>query len=217
MRSFVCLTIGMLTLASVASAQTSASAADGDRGYIQVNASSAFGNVTSQSYGGEVGVTIRPNLQVFVEAGFVRNVATSEIGAAAQAIAGGLSQTQANVGFTVKQPVTFGIAGIKVIFPTGGAVRPYVLGGGGLASVKQDVAFTVGGTDVTSSLPSLGVTLGTDLSGTFTKPMVEAGAGAMWTPTARLVLDLQFRYGRIFAEDGGINVSRAGVGIGVRF
>jgi hypothetical protein len=39
----------------------------------------------------------------------------------------------------------------------------------------------------------------------------------MWTPTARLVLDLQFRYGRIFAEDGGINVSRAGVGIGVRF
>jgi hypothetical protein len=44
--------------------------------------------------------------------------------------------------------------------------------------------------------------------------MVDVGAGAMWTPTARLILDLQFRYGRIFAEDGGINVVRAGIGVG---
>ena len=29
-------------------------------------------------------------------------------------------------------------------------------------------------------------------------------------------LDLQFRFGRIFAEDAGINLSRIGIGIGVR-
>ena len=104
----------------------------------------------------------------------------------------------------------------KVVVPTAGTLRPYVLGGGGVASVKQDVAFTVGGTDVTSNLPQLGVTLGSDLSGTFTKPMVVAGGGVMW-PWQRLVVDLQYRYGRIFADDGGINVSRAGVGIGFRF
>jgi hypothetical protein len=33
----------------------------------------------------------------------------------------------------------------------------------------------------------------------------------------RLVLDLHFRFGRIFAEDHGINVSRAGIGFGFRF
>jgi opacity protein-like surface antigen len=218
MRSVVVLTVGVLALASAAGAQTRPGASDTEHGYVEGVIQSAFGNVTSQSFGVELGVTIRPNLQLFVEGGVTRDAATPEIGAAAQLIAGSLSQTQANVAFRVKEPVTFGVAGLKIIVPTSGPVRPYVLGGGGLASVKQDVAFTVGGTDVTSNLASqFGVTLGTDLSGTFTKPMVVAGAGAMWMPAARLVLDLQFRFGRIFAEDGGINVSRAGVGLGVRF
>ena len=216
MRSCVALAVGMLALASPASAQTSASASDADHGYVQGVIQSAFGNVTSQSFGAEVGFTVVPHVQVFVEAGRVRDVATSGIGAAAQSIAGFLSQTQADVAFRVKEPVTFGAAGLKFIVPTAGTLRPYVLGGGGVASVKQDVAFTVGGTDVTSNLPQLGVTLGSDLSGTFTKPMVVAGAGVMW-PWQRLVVDLQYRYGRIFADDGGINVSRAGVGIGFRF
>ena len=218
MRLSLAAMIGMLAFADVAGAQTRAAASDADRGYIEGAIQSAFGNVTSQSYGAELGVTIRPNLQVFVEGGRVRDVATSDIGAAAQTIAGFLSQTQANVTFRVKEPVTFGVVGIKVIVPTGGPVRPYVLGGAGLANVTQDVAFTVGGTDVTSNLSSqFGVTLGTDLSGSFTKPMVAAGGGIMWTPAARLLLDLQFRFGRILAEDSGINVSRAGIGVGVRF
>ena len=216
MRSCVAFAVGMLALASVASAQTSASASDADHGYVEGVIQSAFGNVTSQSFGAEIGFTVMRNVQVFVEAGQVRDVATASIGAAAQIIAGGLSQTQANVGFRVKEPVTFGVAGLKFVVPTAGALRPYVLAGGGVASVKQDVAFTVGGTDVTSNLPQLGVTLGSDLSGTFTTPLVVVGAGAMW-PWQRLVVDLQYRYGRIFADDGGINVSRAGIGIGVRF
>ena len=218
MRSFVALAIGVLTVSSVASAQTPTSAPDTDRGYIEGVIQSAFGNVTSQSYGAELGVTIRPNFQVFVEAGMVRDVATAEIGVAAQTIAGFLAQTQSNVAFRVKEPVTFGVAGLKVIVPTAGKVRPYVLGGAGIASVKQDVSFTVGGSDITSSLATqYGVQLGTDLSGSFSKPMIVVGAGAMWPLWQRLVADLQFRFGRILAEDGGINVSRAGIGIGVRF
>jgi hypothetical protein len=206
----------MLALAGVASAQTSAGTSDADHGYVEGVIQSAFGNVTSQSFGAEVGFTVTRNVQVFVEAGRVRDAATPSIGAAAQIIAAGLSQTQANVGFQVKEPVTFGVAGLKFVVPTAGALRPYVLAGGGIASVKQDVAFTVGGADVTSNLPQLGVTLGTDLSGTFTKPMVVVGAGAMW-PWQRLVVDLQYRFGRIFADDEAINVSRAGIGIGIRF
>jgi opacity protein-like surface antigen len=218
MRSFVALAIGVLAVSSVASAQTPASAPDTDRGYVEGVIQSAFGNVTSQSYGAELGVTIRPNLQVFVEAGMVRDVATPEISVAAQTIAGFLSQTQANVTFRVKEPVTFGVAGLKVIVPTAGKLRPYVLGGVGLASVKQDVSFTVGGSDVTSNLATqYGVQLGTDLSGSFSKPIIVVGAGAMWPAWQRLVVDVQFRFGRILAEDGGINVSRAGIGVGIRF
>src|SRR5258708_30986644 len=216
MRSCVALAVGMLALAGVASAQTPASASDADHGYVEGVIQSAFGNVTSQSFGAEIGFTLMPNIQVFGEVGKVRDAATSSIGAAAQIIAGALSQTQPNVAFRVKEPVTFGVAGLKFVVPTSGALRPYVLAGGGVASVTQDVAFTVGRTDVTSSLGSLGVTLGSDLSGSFTKPMVVLGAGAMW-PWQRLVVDLQYRFGRIFAEDEGINVSRAGIGIGVRF
>ena len=153
MRSFVCVTIGMMALAGVASAQTPPSASDPDRGYVEAVAQAAFGNVTSQSYGAEGGVTIRPNLQLFVEVGRVSNVATSQISAAAQTIAGYLSQTQANVAYSVKEPAIFGVAGIRFTVPTGGAVGLRA-GGAGVANVKQDVAFTIGGTDVTSNLTS---------------------------------------------------------------
>ncbi len=187
MRSCVLWAAGMLALASVASAQTPASAPAQDQGYVEGVIQSAFGNVTSQSYGAEVGFTVKRNVQVFGEVGRVRDVATASIGAAAQSIAGFLSQTQTNVAFRVKQPVTFGVAGLKFIVPTTGKLRPYVLAGGGVASVTQDVSFTVGGADVTNNLPSLGVALGTDLSGSFTKPMLVVGAGAMW-PWQRLVV-----------------------------
>jgi opacity protein-like surface antigen len=94
------------------------------------------------------------------------------------------------------------------------------MGGFGVAKVKQDATFSVNGTDVTSSLaqPQYGsVQLGSDLSGTFTKPMLSIGGGVMWAAWQRLVVDVQYRYGRVFAPDQGININRIGVGIGVRF
>ena len=63
----------MLTAASAANAQTPAAAA-ADRGYVEAVAQSAFGNVTSQSFGAEIGVTVRPELQVFGSFGNVRDV-----------------------------------------------------------------------------------------------------------------------------------------------
>jgi hypothetical protein len=32
-----------------------------------------------------------------------------------------------------------------------------------------------------------------------------------------LIVDLQYRYGRVFTSGGGLNVHRAGIGLGVRF
>jgi hypothetical protein len=210
-----------LALGGAAQAQTTAPSTQTtaeSRGYAEAVAQSAFGNVTSQSYGGEIGVTIMPGVQVFVEGGQTRDVSTTAIGAAAQQIAAYIAQGQGGVTYKAREPVTFGVAGIRYLIPIAPSkVEPYVMVGGGVAQVKQNVTFAVNGTDVTSNMAQYGVVLGSDLSGKFTKPLVTVGAGVAWPVWQRLVLDFQFRYGRIFAEGGGINVSRAGLGLGVRF
>jgi len=86
-----------------------------------------------------------------------------------------------------------------------------------MAWVKKDVSFSINGGDVTSTLEQFGVVLGTDLSGSETKPMLTIGVGAVWPAFNRIIIDFQYRYGRVFTEDEGLNVSRAGIGIGVRF
>ena len=91
------------------------------------------------------------------------------------------------------------------------------MGGVGAAKVTRDVKFTVNGNDVTPNLPQLGVQLGTDLSGDSTKLMFTLGGGIAYPVWQRLIVDAQFRYGRILADDAGINVSRAGIGVGIRF
>ena len=213
MRSFVILTVGMLTVSGVAHAQSAAG-----KGYVEGVAQSAFGNATSQSYGAEGGFAVTPGLWIFVEGGQIRNVATEAVGTAAQLIASFLAETQpAAVAFQVKEPVTFATVGLKYEMLVDGKAQPYVMVGGGMARVKQDATFSVGGTDVTGNLQQYFVVLGTDLSGTSTKPMLTLGAGVAWPAWKRLVLDLQYRYGRIFADDQGINVNRAGLGVGVRF
>jgi opacity protein-like surface antigen len=216
MRSFVILTVGMLALSGVAHAQSAASG----KGYVEGVAQSAFSNVNSQSYGAEGGFALTPGLWIFVEGGKIRDVATAAIGTAAQLMAGSLAQASpAAVAYRVKEPVTFAALGLKYEMGVSGKAQPYVMVGGGVARVKQDVTFSVGGTDVTGNLqqPPYFVTLGTDLSGAFTKPMLTVGAGVAWPAWKRLVLDFQYRYGRILADDQAINVSRAGLGVGIRF
>jgi hypothetical protein len=216
MRTCLMLIGGSLAFGGLAHAQPSPPTPN--RGYVEAVAQSAFGNVTSQSFGGEIGVTIMRQLQLFVEAGQVRDASPPELGVAAQAIAGFLSQTQGNAAFQVKEPVTFGLAGIRYGIPLASSkLEPYVMGGVGIARVKKDVSFTVAGTDVTSSLLQLGVALGTDLSGSETKPMISAGVGVAWPAWQRVIVDFQYRYGRVFTSDQGLNINRAGVGLGVRF
>lgn len=213
MRSFVILTVG-LVLSAVVHAQ---SPAEPGRGYAEGVAQSAFGQVTSQSFGGELGITVTPSLQVFIEAGRVRDAATTDIGAAAQAIAGSVAQSAANVSFKVKEPVSFGLVGIRYLVPVSSRAQPYVMGGGGVARVTSDFSVAVGGADVTGNLSQYGVVLGSDLSGSVTKPMVGVGAGVAWPIWEYLVVDFQYRYGRVFTEGQATNINRAGVGVGVRF
>jgi len=219
MRSLLPLIVSALALGGVAQAQTPTrgAAAGPGNGYVEGVAQSAFGNVTSQSYGAELGVTITSGLQIFAEGGRIGNVATADITASAQVIAGFLSRAQnGTVSYSVKQPATLFAAGVRYLIPVTGSAQPYVMGGFGMAKVQQQVAFLIGGTDVTSNLLQYGVTLGTDLSGDFTKPMLIVGGGVAWPVWQRLVLDFQYRYGRIMADEA-ITAQRAGIGVGVRF
>lgn len=185
--------------------------------YVEAVAQSAFGNVTSQSFGAEAGVTLRPRLQVFVDAGRVTDAAPAVLGSSAQTIAGFLSQSQSGVAFQVRQPVTFGEAGLRYVFPASGRLEPYVLGGAGLARVHKNVAFSIGGSDVTAGLQQYGVVLGSDLAGDETHPMFSLGGGVVWPVHRPLILDVQYRYGRVLASGAAFNISRAGIGLGVRF
>jgi len=197
-----------MALASAAHAQS----ADASKGYAEGVAQSAFGNVTSQSYGAEIGVTVRPGIQVFVDAGVIRDTAPAALGAGALKIAGGIAAVAGDAAASVRQPVTFGVAGLKYVVPSASArIAPYVLVGFGVANVEKDVTFTSSAGDV-----SRFATIGSDLSGSETKGMLSAGGGIMVPVWRTVIIDLQYRYGHVFTSEG-INVNRAGIGAGVRF
>ena len=106
-------TLIVVALMAAATVRAQTPAAE-DRGYVQAVAESAFGNVTSQSYGAEAGFTVKPNLQVFGSFGHIGNVATDNLSTAAQSIAGALSQLQlGTVSFSVKEPATFFVGGVR--------------------------------------------------------------------------------------------------------
>lgn len=200
-----------------AHAQTAGATAP-DRGYGAFTAGATFGHKSDSSIGGEVGYGLTDALQVFLEAGRMRNVATKDVDTRAQKIAGAIL---ANVS-TVQQAIYYD-AGLKWRLPQYGMWRPYVLLGAGAARVKTEASFSVGGSDVTSRLDQLGVQLGSDLSGTLTKFFLTTGVGTNVTFGRRFLADLSYRYGRVFPktseidDDQGINTQRAQVGLGIRF
>ena len=212
MRLVVALAFAILVAAAPAAAQTP----PGDRGYVEGIAESAFGNVTSQSFGAEIGVTVRPDLQVFGSFGNVRDVATTEISSAAATIAGALAQLQPGaVSYSVKEPVTFFVGGVRYRIATTSKLKPYIGGGIGVATVKKDVQFLIGGTDAASTVSQL-VTLGSDIGGDESKLMFTLGAGVVYPVWHQVIVDLHYQYGRI-SSDTAITINRAGVGAGLRF
>ena len=142
-----------------------------------------------------------PTIGIFAEAGKVVDAAPASLGQSAQLIAGHLSATEANVEYTVADPVLFFDAGIRYTIHTSGQLAPYALAGVGLGQVKPDVEFTIGGTNVNSSLAQYGVALGSDMSGTTTKIMIVLPAGVSNTLGEIIYLDSEFRYNRVFMSD----------------
>jgi len=219
MRRLILVSGTIVAMAGQAHAQTGPTVGSPESwGYAQFVAHSAYGNAPSQSYGAEIGFRIVKHLQVFAEGGRTTNVASAGLGATAKGIAQYLQRTQPGpAGFTAQEPMTFGVGGLKVLIPTGSRMELYALAGGGMATVKPVVHFFLAGRDVTGGLTSLGVELGTDLSGTFTKPMVVLGGGVVCPLWRHVALDFQYRGGRLMDGAGSFDTHLAGAGLGIRF
>jgi opacity protein-like surface antigen len=207
----------LLTMAGAAQAQTSSSpVVPPDRGYVEVIAESAISNVTSQAFGAEIGVTVRPQLQIFGSFGQVRDVSTTELSTAAQTVASGLALVQTGtVSYSVKEPVTFFLGGVRYRFKTASKLTPYVSGGLGIGSVKKDVKFQINGSDASGTLSQY-VTLGSDVSGDESALMLSFGAGAVYPVWQQIIIDVQYQFNHISTETP-ISVNRIGLGIGIRF
>lgn len=230
MRQLAVLAISATVLSGVASAQTplpppapsstapqSSSGQRTDR-YVEGVGGWTFGDKGSEFFGAEGGFTLRRQVFVFVEGGRVNNAAGQSFRTAAQIVAEGLAKTQPGVTVVATQPTIFFDAGVRFHATVKGSrAQPFLLAGAGVARVKQDARFTSGGNDITSSMAQFGVVLGTDLSGSFTKMQIALGGGLMIPVQQRMFGELSYRFVRIFAEDGGINVNRAGLGFGIRF
>ena len=200
-----------------AAAGQPAGAARADR-YVQALIGWTFGDKGSQFFGAEGGFTLRPNVHIFIEGGQVLNAGGSAVRDAAEIVAQGLARTQSGVTVSAEQPTTFVGGGLRYqVAVSGSRAQPFVLAGGGMARVKQDVKFTAGGNNVTGSLAQYGIVLGTDLSGSFTKAQVTFGGGLVVPVQKRLMFEISYRMLRIFAEDKGITVNRAGLAFGTKF
>ena len=112
MKTSIVAVLAWTALTGVAAAQSVS------KGYVEGVAQSTFGNVTSQGYGVEAGVSLGINVQVFGEVMRVKDTAPASLLTSAQLIANGLSQTQTNVGYHAEQPAVFGAAGFRFVFPT---------------------------------------------------------------------------------------------------
>jgi len=164
----------------------------------------------------EVGVRVRRNLDVIGEVAWVQNAATADRTASMRPLVEYLEITQGTSATgSVEAPTRMGAAGLRWVFERNGALRPYVLATAGRASVEHKATFTVGGTDVTDTIGTYGITLGTDLSGTETAWTYGGGAGVLYVGN-RWYMDAGLRYTNIQLDEP-TNLWRAALGVGFRY
>ena len=214
----ITLAVTLACSAGLADAQTTTAASD--RGYVEFTGGPTFGHRSSGSIGAEGAYFFMRSLGVFVEGGRMMNVATKGIEDDASLIAGFIGGSA-----KAKTKLTYFDVGAIYRFPMEGhRLHPYALFGVGAAQVKNETTFSVSGTDVTGRLLSdYGVQLGTDLSGTYTKPFFTVGVGTRIPLTPRVQADVSYRYGYTGkytadnADVAAISSNRLQFGVGVRF
>jgi hypothetical protein len=167
--------------------------------------------------GGEAGFRLKNGFDVVAEGGWQRDVVSRlRLGMTTPVI----SYLQSTQGKTAESkttaPALFGMAGIRWVWERESAVRPYVMATVGMATVEYKPTFTLAGLDITGSLPTYGVTLGNDLAFKETKAAFGGGIGALYV-NGRIYADAGLRLLSIQSTGQATNVTRAHIGVGVRF
>ena len=216
MNRFAMVLVVMLAggVGSVAAQTPGASTATEDHPwYGELAAAATFGHKSSGSAGAEVGYSIKDQWQVFIEGGRMSNVATADLDQRAQLIVGPITGISS---FSTVQRAAYFDAGVRYQLVPFGIWHPYGLVGLGFASVKTSTTFG-------PSSNGTVVSTGNDLNSTLTKLYLTVGGGVTLPFKDRYLVDISYRYGRIFPKtseiegDTGINTNRIQAGIGVRF
>jgi len=167
--------------------------------------------------GVEAGFRVRRNLDIIGEGAWVQNAVTADRSDSLRPLVEFLEITQGtSAAASVEAPTRMGAAGLRWVFERDGALRPYVLATAGRASVEHKTSFTVGGTDVTATIASYGITLGSDLSGSETAWTYGGGAGVLYVAN-RWYMDAGVRLTSIQLERASTNIWRAALGVGLRY
>ena len=206
-RIVVCLGV-LLVCATTARAQ--------EHGMAIGEAGVSFGSETGGTFGGTFGGGGAP-LQGIGEVGYFTNVTPKGIQDAADLIALLVSSPGALVGVDVTAPAFYALGGVRGIVATSGAAKPYVQGGAGFARINAKLDFILNGSNINSLLIASGFVTKSDLEESGTNGLVSFGGGVQVAVGSRGVVDIGYRYYRIFTDDPAINVNRVFAGFGVRF
>jgi hypothetical protein len=212
------LLIALPVAAQMPASGTSVAAGGGTAGRLFVGGIGGAGAVQKVGgvVGGELGIHVTDQMDLFGEGIWMQDVATRRRLGLASEVASILQTSQSSsASGTVDAPALCVEAGARFTL-TQGRVRPYVTVGAGLARMTLKPAFTLGGSNVTSSLPTFGVTLGRDLSGASTRPVYTGGLGVRMSH-GRWYIDGGLRATRIQAVDEAITAVRATATFGLRF
>lgn len=116
---------------------------------------------------------------------------------------------------TLDVPTYSGNVEVQYLFGSGN-IHPYIAAGGGLAHMVSRPTFTLGGADITASLATYGVTLGSDLTGETDKLSINGGFGVL-IDRNKWMFDLGARLNSIQTDGQKTNAARAHIGLAFKF
>lgn len=177
---------------------------------------SAVQNVNTIA-GAEAGIRVRHGLDIIAEGGWAKDGVTRRRTDLTATLATLLQTAQGKpASSSVVAPVNFGMVGVRYVFDAPMGLHPYALGEVGRASIEYKPTFMLNGVDVTDSLATYGVTLGSDLVKKEVRSAFGGGVG-VWYTRGMLYVDASVRLLSIQTEGQATNLTRAHIGLGVRF
>lgn len=209
--------IAICALACLAAPRPTAAQA---RGYVQGFGGVTFATETDGVYGGGVAIAVGRGIDVFGEAGWMRNAISSAASDRVNEVEGGIRTSVAfqfgpsvPVEFRARVPAYYGLGGVRVRGPRAGRLATYIEGGFGVARLDPQLRLTVNGDSLDREAGTL---TGITTRETRDELIASAGAGVSVSPFTRIRLEAGYRYIRIMGDDG-VNVSRLHAGIGYVF